>query len=151
LEQERLRQDLTAARHLQKLLLPTGFPRFEGLEVAARNVSAVEVSGDFYDFFERDGERFMVINGDVTGKGAAAALYAALASGLLQSLAAKLMRPKELLEALNQGLLARPLDGRYLAAIVACWVPATRRLLVASSGQPRPLVRRGGKAEALPI
>ncbi|MBI1356219.1 MAG: GAF domain-containing protein [Acidobacteria bacterium] len=150
-EQARLRQDLTAARHLQKLLLPTGFPRFEGLEVAARNVSAVEVSGDFYDFFEQDGERFMLINGDVTGKGAAAALYAALASGLLQSLTAKFLEPKALLEALNQGLLARPLDARYLVAIVACWVPAERRLSVASSGQPRPAVRRGGKAEFLRI
>lgn len=150
-DEERLRRDLTAARHLQKLLLPTGFPEFEGIEIAARNLSAVEVSGDFYEFFDRPGERFTVVNGDVTGKGAAAALYAALASGLLPSLAARFQEPRDLLEALNQGLLARPLEARYLVAIVACWVAESRELIVASSGQPRPAVRRGGKASYLEI
>jgi phosphoserine phosphatase RsbU/P len=150
-DEERLRMDLTAARHLQKLLLPTGFPRFEGVEIAARNLSAVEVSGDFYDFFEVPGERFTLVNGDVTGKGAAAALYAALAAGLLPGLAAKFVEPRALLEALNQGLLARPLNARYLVAIVASWLPRSRELLVASSGQPRPAVRRSGKAEYLNI
>lgn len=150
-DEARLRLDLTAARHLQKLLLPGGFPQFEGIEVAARSLSAVEVSGDFFEFFERPGERFTLVNGDVTGKGAAAALYAALASGLLPSLAAKFLEPRALLEALNQGLLARPLDARYLVAIVACWLTESSELVVASSGQPRPAVRRGGKAEYLDI
>jgi len=150
-DEARLRLDLAAARHLQKLLLPDGFPQFEGLEVAARNVSAVEVSGDFYEFYERPCERFTLINGDVTGKGAAAALYAALAGGLLPSLAAKFCEPRDLLEALNQGLLARPLDGRFLVAIVASWVAESSELVVASSGQPRPVVRLGGKAEFLDI
>lgn len=150
-DEARLRHDLAAARHLQKLLLPGGFPQFDGLEVAARNVSAVEVSGDFYEFYERPCERFTLINADVTGKGAAAALYAALASGLLPSLTAKFCEPRDLLEALNQGLLARPLESRYLVAIVASWIAESSELVVASSGQPRPAVRTGGKARFLDI
>jgi sigma-B regulation protein RsbU (phosphoserine phosphatase) len=149
--EERLTRDLTAARHLQKLLLPGGFPTFEGLEIAARNVPAVEVSGDFYDFFAVEGERFAVMSADVTGKGAAAALYAALAAGLMRSLAAEILEPVDLLEALNQGLLARPLESRYLAALYACWLPRTRELVVASAGQPRPIVRRGGRMNVLDI
>ncbi len=147
--EERLTRDLTAARHLQQLLLPNGFPSFEGIEIAARNVPAVEVSGDLYDFFALEGERFALMSADVTGKGAAAALYGSLAAGLMRSLAASLPRPLDLLEALNQGLLARPLDARYLAALYACWLPTTRELIVASAGQPRPIVRRGGKTEVL--
>jgi sigma-B regulation protein RsbU (phosphoserine phosphatase) len=149
--EERLKSDLTAARHLQKLLLPNGFPTYEGLEIAARNVPAVEVSGDLYDFFAVEGERFSVMSADVTGKGAAAALYGALAAGLMRSLAEAIAAPIDMLEALNQGLLARPLESRYLAALYACWSPKTRELIVASAGQPRPIVRRGGKAEALDI
>ncbi|MEZ5363945.1 MAG: SpoIIE family protein phosphatase [Bryobacterales bacterium] len=147
--EERLTRDLTAARHLQKLLLPNGFPTFEGIEVAARNVPAVEVSGDLYDFFAVEGERFAVMSADVTGKGAAAALYGALAAGLMRSLAAEFPEPIDLLEALNQGLLARPLEARYLAALYACWLPNRRELIVASAGQPRPIVRLGGATEVL--
>ena len=149
--EERLLRDLTAARHLQKLLLPNGFPTFEGLEIAARNVPAVEVSGDLYDFFAVEGERFAVMSADVTGKGAAAALYGALSAGLMRSLAEAIAAPIDMLEALNQGLLARPLESRYLAALYACWSPKTRELIVASAGQPRPIVRRGGKTEVLDI
>jgi sigma-B regulation protein RsbU (phosphoserine phosphatase) len=149
--EERLTRDLTAARHLQKLLLPNGFPTFEGLEIAARNVPAVEVSGDLYDFFAVAGERFAVMSADVTGKGAAAALYGALSAGLMRSLAAAIPEPLDLLEALNQGLLARPLEARYLAALYACWLPKSRELIIASAGQPRPIVRRGGKTEVLDI
>ena len=149
--EERLTRDLTAARHLQKLLLPNGFPTFEGLEIAARNVPAVEVSGDLYDFFAIEGERFAVMSADVTGKGAAAALYGSLAAGLMRSLAAAIPEPLDLLEALNQGLLARPLEARYLAALYACWLPKTRELVIASAGQPRPIVRSGGKTEVLDI
>jgi sigma-B regulation protein RsbU (phosphoserine phosphatase) len=149
--EERLTRDLTAARHLQKLLLPSGFPTFEGLEIAARNVPAVEVSGDLYDFFAVEGERFSVMSADVTGKGAAAALYGALSAGLMRSLAAAFPEPLELLEALNQGLLARPLEARYLAALYACWLPKKRELIVASAGQPRPIVRRRGETEVLDI
>ena len=149
--EERLTRDLTAARHLQKLLLPNGFPTFEGLEIAARNVPAVEVSGDLYDFFAKQGERFAVMSADVTGKGAAAALYGSLAAGLMRSLASEIPEPLELLEALNQGLLARPLEARYLAALYACWLPKSQELVIASAGQPRPIVRRGGKTEVLDI
>ena len=149
--QERLRKDLEAARQLQQSLLPHCCPTFGGVEIAAMNVPATEVSGDFYDFIV-DGESSIGIwSGDVSGKGAAAALYAAVSSGLLRTLAADNSDPCQMLAQFNTALLARQLETRYLAGLYAEWTVADRTLTVVSAGQPRPIVRKQGKVETMDI
>jgi len=148
---KRLERDLHAARRLQQSLLPDGAPRFEGIEVAAHNTPALEVSGDFFDFYPEPGRAFGIMNGDVSGKGAAAALFAAMASGALRNLTSAELDPSEVLDLVNSTLLERGVDAHYLAAIFAQWRPAERKLVVASAGQPPPIVRLRGRAEALDI
>ncbi len=150
-DQERLQSDLLAARQLQQSLLPYCCPKFGGVEIAARNVAATEVSGDYYDFITNGDESITIWNGDVSGKGAAAALYAAVSSGLLRNLSAENQEPTRLLAHFNDALLARRLETRYLAAIYAEWRTADRTMTVASAGQPRPVVRRGDSVETLDI
>ncbi len=147
--QARMERDLRAARELQKSLLPAACPSFEGVEIAARNEPALEVSGDLYDFFPFTPTHLGILIGDVSGKGAAAALYAALAAGLLRNQVRAEMTPAQLLEAADRGLLARRIEARYLTALYAQWRPEGRRLLLANAGQPLPLVRRGGHVEYL--
>ncbi len=85
--ERRMEEDLQAARELQRVLLPDAEPEIEGLEAAVRLRPAREICGDIYDFFEhRDGQTVIAF-GDVSGKGAAAALYGGLVSGLLRTLA----------------------------------------------------------------
>ena len=148
--QQRLQRDLTAARELQRHLLPSSCPRYPGLQVAAKNVPAAEVSGDFYDFY-LDDNRFGIMNGDVSGKGAAAALYAALVSGVLRNLAAQRVGPRDLLEAVNQALLSRRIEARYLVALFLEWRPHDRTLTIAAAGQPRPILLRGGRIQVLDL
>ena len=145
----RMERDLRAARELQKSLLPSACPSFEGVEIAARNDPALEVSGDLYDFFPFPPSHLGILVGDVSGKGAAAALYAALAAGLLRNQVRAELLPAQLLEAADRGLLARRIEARYLTALYAQWYPAGRRLLLANAGQPLPLIRRGGHVEYL--
>jgi sigma-B regulation protein RsbU (phosphoserine phosphatase) len=147
--QARLERDLRAARELQKSLQPSGCPSFEGVEIAARNDPASEVSGDLYDFFPFPPQHLGILIGDVSGKGAAAALYAALVAGLLRNQVRADLSPAQLLEAADRALLARRIEARYLTALYAQWHPAERRLLLANAGQPLPLIRRGGHVEYL--
>ena len=149
-DQERLREDLLAARLVQQSLLPDCCPEYAGIEVAARNLPAAEVSGDFYDFFPFE-DGIGIWSADVSGKGAAGALYAAMASGFLRQLNASRRDPVDLLHALNGALLTRRIEARYLAGLYAEWRPAERRLRVAAAGQPRPIVRAGGRAARLEI
>lgn len=148
---QRLKSNLQAARELQRYLLPNGRPEFEGIEVAARNRPAAEVSGDLYDFHPFPGECFGALSGDVSGKGAAAALYAALTSGLIRSLAAKHHQPRVLLGAINEALLERHIEARYLVATYAHWEPDRRRMTIANAGHPQPLLVRDGRAEKIDV
>ncbi len=80
----RIESDLAQAAEIQKRLLPSDNPRFEGYEVAGANVSCYEVGGDYYDFVPIDGERLGVVIADVSGKGISAALLmASLRAALL--------------------------------------------------------------------
>src|SRR5258708_6444187 len=76
--ERRMEADLEAARELQRILLPDAEPEIEGLEAAVRLRPAREISGDIYDIFEQREGQTVIAMGDVSGKGAAAALYGGL-------------------------------------------------------------------------
>jgi sigma-B regulation protein RsbU (phosphoserine phosphatase) len=77
-EQERLRRDLQIARDIQQKLLPDSCPKIPGFEIAARGTSALEVGGDYYDFFWVDDDKLGIVVADVSGKGVYAALVVAM-------------------------------------------------------------------------
>jgi sigma-B regulation protein RsbU (phosphoserine phosphatase) len=142
IRERRMEEDLQAARELQSVLLPTGDPGFEGLEVAAGLRPARGISGDIYDFFESQDHRAVLAFGDVSGKGAAAALYGALVSGLLRLLAPRRTDPRELMRALNEALVERKVEARYVTLLVMVWTPHIRQFVMANAGSNPPLVCR---------
>ncbi|MEO8096110.1 MAG: GAF domain-containing protein [Acidobacteriota bacterium] len=153
--EQRMDQDLKAARKLQRLLLQSA-PELKGLEVGIRSRPAREISGDVYDFFESGETSFVIAFGDVSGKGAAAALYGALISGLLRILGPRRKSPAVLMKSLNETLLERKVDAQYATLLVAFWEPATRVLKIANAGSNPPLVWRRGEVikhqvEGVPI
>jgi sigma-B regulation protein RsbU (phosphoserine phosphatase) len=154
--EQRMEQDLKAARKLQKVLLPRRAPEIRGLEIAIKARPAREITGDVYDFFEHGNEYGVLAFGDVSGKGAAAALYGALVSGLLRTLAPRRRGPAALLRALNEALLERRVDAQYATLLVMLWESSSRKLTMANAGAEPPLLCRGGevtkpRAEGVPI
>lgn len=143
--EKRMEQDLQAARELQRVLLPDGSPEIEGIHAAVRLRPAREISGDIYDVFERPDGSFIIAFGDVSGKGAAAALYGGLVSGLLRTLAPRRREPAELLKALNQSLIERKVEARYVTLLVLLWTPATREIVMANAGALPPMICRAGE------
>ena len=119
--EQRMDQDLKAARKLQSVLLPREAPEIEGLDIAIRFRPAREITGDVYDFFEHGDEHAVFAFGDVSGKGAAAALYGALVSGLLRTLAHRRRSPAALLKLLNDVLREREVDAQYVTLLVLVW------------------------------
>src|SRR5262249_34833697 len=92
--EHRMEMDLRAARKLQHVLLPREI-RVPGLCAGIRSRPAREISGDVYDYFPQGEDQTLIAFGDVSGKGAAAALYGALISGLLRTLAPVRTRPSQ--------------------------------------------------------
>ncbi|HTT63312.1 MAG TPA: GAF domain-containing SpoIIE family protein phosphatase [Bryobacteraceae bacterium] len=142
IRERRMEEDLQAARELQRVMLPTGDPGFHGLEVAAGLRPARGISGDIYDFFESHDHRAVLAFGDVSGKGAAAALYGALVGGLLRSLAPRRADPREIMRALNEALGERKVEARYVTLLVMLWSPHIRQFVMANAGSNPPLVCR---------
>ena len=132
--ERRMEEDLEAARELQRILLPDAEPEIAGLEAAVRLRPAREISGDIYDIFEQRGGQTVIAVGDVSGKGAAAALYGGLMSGLLRTLAPRRPRPADLMRALNDALVARRVEARYVTLGLLLWDAVTRRIVMANAG-----------------
>jgi predicted ester cyclase len=111
-ERERIEQDLRVARRIQQASLPKEVPALEGWEISPLYRPAREVGGDFYDFHPLSEGRLGVVVGDATGKGVPAALVMSTTCGMLQ-LAAQALEsssPGEILERVNETLLASPLQ-----------------------------------------
>ena len=151
LSERGMEQDLKAARKLQSVLLPKKVPPIPGLEAALRSRPAREITGDLFDFYEYDKETTLIAFGDVSGKGAAAALYGALVSGLLRTLAPQRHGPAELMKALNEALLERKVDAQYVSLVLLVWESAKRRLTMANSGAVPPVILRNGDAMKLKL
>ena len=143
--ERRMEEDLEAARELQRILLPDAEPEIEGLEAAVRLRPAREISGDIYDIFEQREGQTVIAMGDVSGKGAAAALYGGLMSGLLRTLAPRRPRPAELMRALNDALVERRVEARYVTLGLLLWDATTRRIVMANAGAIPPMICRGSE------
>jgi phosphoserine phosphatase RsbU/P len=149
-QEQRLEQDLALARELQFRLLPPKVPVFRNAEVASRFAPARQVGGDMYDFLKYSGQGVTGIAvGDVSGKGAPAAIYAALVSGIARSHANEEPSAAGMLEAINLSLSERPIEGQYVSMIYAIWDDNQRLLQIANSGLPRPIHVHDGKIETI--
>src|SRR5271166_4058728 len=149
-QEKRLEHDFALARELQFRLLPQKRPALKNAEIGARFSPARQIGGDLYDFLKYSGRGVVAIAiGDVSGKGAPAAIYAALVSGIARSHANEEPSAAGMLEAINLSLSERPIEGQYVSMIYAIWDDNQRLLQIANSGFPRPLHYHAGKIEAI--
>ena len=159
-EEQRLERDLEMAREVQIRLLPPIPAPLPNAEFAARFLPARSIGGDVYDFIPYGDGRVAIAVGDVSGKAAPAALYAALVSGILRSLAVQRLQPAAMLAALNDQLQERKLDSQYVTMLFAVWNDGNRTLSLANAGSVQPMLvskslpcgdARTIKAEGFPL
>jgi sigma-B regulation protein RsbU (phosphoserine phosphatase) len=155
-QERQLEKDIAMAREVQLRLLPTAPPEQHHADLAVRFLPARTIGGDLYDFVEYESGQTAIVLGDVSGKAAPAALFAALVSGIMRS--AAIQRPKagEMLRILNDSLQERKLDSQYVTMLFAVWHDDIRTLQVSNSGAVQPIFCREGqtltiKAEGFPL
>ncbi|MGA2559907.1 MAG: SpoIIE family protein phosphatase [Terracidiphilus sp.] len=155
-QERQLERDIAMAREVQLRLLPPNAPENAHAEMAVRFMPARTIGGDLYDFLDYGPGRTAIVLGDVSGKAAPAALFAALVSGIMRSAAAHAPDPAEMLASLNDAMQERKLDSQYVSLLFALWNDDDRTLRVANSGAVQPVVCRQGqsitiKAEGFPL
>ncbi len=151
LETERLRQQLVAAREIQRRLLPAGAAEVPGYELAGGSSPSGEVGGDCFDFLPQ-GDRLLLALGDVSGKGLDAALLMSSLHASLRAHASTGARGADLLSRLNRFLHASSPENRFATLFVGELDPVGHRLRYVNAGHERPLlVRAGGGTEELAV
>jgi len=146
----RLQSEMGMAREIQQKLLPPPSPNWPDLDVICYTQPAREVGGDFYAFIELDDRRRGIAVGDVSGKGAPAAMAGALSVGLLQAYAPNHPNPELLLSELNKDLCARLSSNHMNAACCyAIFDLSTLCITVANAGCMYPYLRRNGRPQEI--
>jgi sigma-B regulation protein RsbU (phosphoserine phosphatase) len=155
-QEQQLERDIAMAREVQLRLLPTAPPVHKHAEFAVNFLPARAIGGDLYDFVEYSPHQTAIVMGDVSGKAAPAALFAALVSGIMRSEATQRPSPAAMLTILNDALQERRLDSQYVVMLFALWNDENMTLQIANSGAVQPFFCRSGesspiKAEGFPL
>ncbi|MDE3186999.1 MAG: SpoIIE family protein phosphatase [Acidobacteriota bacterium] len=155
-QEQQLERDIAMAREVQLRLLPPTAPEHPHAELAVRFLPARTIGGDLYDFVDYGPGQTAIVLGDVSGKAAPAALFAALVSGIMRSAALQHPEPAQMLATLNDALQERRLESQYVTMLFALWNDEKRTLQVANSGAVQPVFCRAGqsqtvRAEGLPL
>ncbi len=144
--EHRLEKEVRFAQRVQQALLPQELPkRLRGVDVAARFEAARELGGDLHDFLTPEPNGLVVAVGDVSGKGAPAALYSAFAGELVRGRTYRRRytsvqsSPAGVLAAMNNILHERQLEEYYCTLCYASFDFKRKLVTMANSGLPYPI------------
>jgi sigma-B regulation protein RsbU (phosphoserine phosphatase) len=142
-EKARLEHELRIAAEIQQALMPPGEHAGAYFEVAGASVPCRAIGGDFFDYLELEGGGLGVALGDVSGKGAAAALLAAAVQGMFTIEAANVGGPAGTIGKINRGLKRRNLESKFVTLFFGV-LSADGTFVYCNGGHNAPvLVRRG--------
>ena len=148
-QERQLERDIAMAREVQLRLLPPAAPEMTNAEMAVRFLPARAIGGDLYDFLDYGAGQTAIVLGDVSGKAAPAALFAALVSGIMRSAAQQQPAPAEMLATLNDAIQERKLESQYVTMLFAVWNDESRTLKVSNSGAVQPIFCRACNSDTV--
>ena len=133
-----LDRELTLAREIQQSLMPedsaADFP------IHGINLSARQLSGDFFDFFQLPDGRLYFNLGDVSGKGVNAALLMSKVCSLFRCLGKEIHDPGLLLTRINQEIFETSTRGMFITLIAGVYDPGTQKIRLVNAGNPPALL-----------
>jgi len=135
-------RERTEARETQLGLLPRELPNLPGFELVAVCRPARTLCGDYYDVLALDASRALICIGDVSGKGAAAALVMSNLQAAVKAYAGENCTPVELCRRVNRILRGNCEPGRYVTFFAGMLDTDRSTLSYVNAGHNPPLVAR---------
>lgn len=151
IEKKRLEDELSTASEVQRILLPSASPNFEGYRITGLNVPAKIVSGDYFDFFEIDSQHLAVVIADVSGKGVPASLITAMCRSVVRANATKTLSPAEVLCRVNQQLFPDIREDMFISLAYLILKTGTGKIPIARAGHDAPLHYKAETGTAEPV
>ena len=145
-----LEQQLQMARRIQEGFLPRQIPATPGLEVAAISRFCLDVAGDYYDVIPLKDGRTVLAIGDVSGKGAGAAMIMANLQAALRTAVRMNIPLAETVSEINLLIHQNTPPEQYITFFVAIFDPLTSLLSYVNAGHNAPMLARAdGTVELL--
>jgi sigma-B regulation protein RsbU (phosphoserine phosphatase) len=139
LEKARLDKELRTAADVQHALLSRTTLLASFCESAGDSMPCRAIGGDFFEFIELAAGGAGIVLGDVSGKGPAAALLAAMIQGMFAVEASAGGGPAATLARINRRLAARELDSRFATLVYAVLSP-DGHLVYSNAGHNPPVL-----------
>jgi len=135
-----VKEELNIAGQIQKKLLPDILPNIPAYQVAAHNIPAKEVGGDFYDVIPIDNDKFLICLGDVSGKGMPAALLVANLQATIHSLLLDHKDPADLVEQTNRLIFSSTTSDKFITFFLGILDTKNQEFLYCNAGHDNPCV-----------
>lgn len=148
-ELERTEYEMETARGIQQSFLPESPPIIEGFELAALNLPARQVGGDFYDFIPVSEGKWGIIIADVSGKGVPAALFMALSRTLVRANVADNPTASQAMQKANRLISQEAKMGMFVTLFYAVLDPKKRRLQYVNAGHNPPFVVKKSSGDVI--
>jgi phosphoserine phosphatase RsbU/P len=150
LEKERIERELELAATIQREILPRSLPSVEGVELAAANVPARHIGGDYYDVFPLSRGRVGFLVADVSGKGVPAALLVSTVHAAVHLQIDDAATIVELVSRIDRHLRRFAATRKFLTLFFGLLEPDSGTLRYVSAGHnPALLVHATGVTEQL--
>jgi Stage II sporulation protein E (SpoIIE) len=137
-EMATLEGEMTAAREVQRVMVPEHPPQIAGYSIESVYHPAAEVGGDFFQVIPLESGRALVVIGDVSGKGLRAAMIVSMIVGTLRSVSAFTEEPAKILTELNRHLCGHMQEGFATCLVVR--LEGQGRLTFGNAGHLPPYV-----------
>ncbi len=144
-KKKRIEKELEVMTKLQQSILPKTFPKLGGIKISGFNLPALEVGGDFYDFFAFENGDFGIVMADVSGKGLPAALFMALTRSVVKTNALKIQNPEEVLKISNELIIKDSEAGMFVTLFYLICNPVNNTITYSNAGHNRQLIIRNRK------
>lgn len=141
-----IESELKVANAIQTSMLPRIFPPFPergDIDLYATMIPAKEVGGDLFDFFLRDEKLFFCI-GDVSGKGAPAAMLMAVTHSLFRAASAHESDPGVMVRSINETVCLDNDTNMFVTLFIGVLDLPSGRLRYCNAGHDSPLVYNAG-------
>lgn len=150
LEKARLKQELAIAREIQNALLPSIFPQSPSYQISALSYSCLEVGGDYFDIWKLPNGHLIFAIGDVSGKGAPAALMMSGVQSALRSLFLYSQDIEDIFFKLNALIYQNAQGKQFITFFVGLLDPINHSLIYINGGHNYPyLVKANSRVYTL--
>lgn len=142
-EKRKIEQELVLAREIQQNFYPTIPPSYGGVEICASSEMCEAVGGDYLGYFPMEDGRFLVLLGDVAGKGIGAALVMCSLHAACRALVRHVHAIEDVTNILNETFVETTGAGVFVTLLIMLVDPIGRRVHYIRAGHNPPLMISG--------